>query len=181
MLKVTRNTRMIWCLISSIEAVDIKHDQQKSRLTVLFLFMVLSVEIYILNYSWVYNLNTDENRSDMKISLTSNPFTEWVATLLPITSHWRSSMVIVEVCPVWMPVLASLVFTVDAVYYDGFCFELATVFPDFSHGSNLKWRYKEVDFWFGSVWISFLAETRHKFDSWPRLFPLKVNIMLYKA
>ena len=50
--------------------------QQNSRLTALFLLMVLSTERDILNSSRVYNSNSYSNKTDMNISLTSNSVTE---------------------------------------------------------------------------------------------------------
>ena len=55
----------------------------------------------------------------MKTYLKSNLVTEWVYKLIPITSHQKAVMVITEVCPVYMPVMAALGFTVDTVYYGG--------------------------------------------------------------
>ena len=85
----------------------------------MFLLMVLSVEIYILKSSWVYNSNNDGNKPDMNIPLTYNSLNEWVATLLLITPHWKDSMVIAEVLLGWIPVLSALLFTVETVYYGG--------------------------------------------------------------
>ena len=45
--------------------------------------------------------------------------TEWVDTLLPIISHWKAAMAIVEGWPEYMPLLDALGFTVDTVYYGG--------------------------------------------------------------
>ena len=58
------------------------------------MLMVLSAEIYILKYFRVYKLNNDSDKPAMNIPLKYNSVTEWVATLLPITSHRKSEMVI---------------------------------------------------------------------------------------
>ena len=110
---------MIWCIISSIEAVESKPHHQNSIPPVLFLLVVLSVQRQILNNSQVYNSNNDGDKPDMNILLTSSSVTGWVATLLPTTSQGKDAMVIVEGWPGWLPVLDSLIFTVDTVYYSG--------------------------------------------------------------
>ena len=92
--KVTRTLRTIWCVSSRIEAVKSKHQQHNSRLPALFLLMILSMEREIFKYSRVYNLNNDINEPYVKISLTYNSVTEWVAPFLPIISHQKDTMVI---------------------------------------------------------------------------------------
>ena len=75
--------------------------------------MVLYVGRYIFKSSRVYNWNNDSSDPGMNISLGFYSVTEWVATLLPITSHQRTKMVITEGFPGWLPDLDSLVFTVE--------------------------------------------------------------------
>ena len=72
-----------------------------------------------MNNSQVYNSNNDSDKPDMNILLTSSSVTGWVATLLPTTSQGKDAMVIAEGWPGWIPVLDSLIFTVDTVYYSG--------------------------------------------------------------
>ena len=55
----------------------------------------------------------------MKILLKYNSVTEWVDICLPIKSHWMDKMFNTEVWPGWLPVLDSLGFTMDTVYYGG--------------------------------------------------------------
>ena len=50
--------------------------------------------VYILKSPWVYNSNNYGNESDIKILLTYHSVTGWVATLIPIKSHWGDPMVI---------------------------------------------------------------------------------------
>ena len=81
--------------------------------------MILSMEREIFKYSRVYNLNNDINEPYMKISLTYNSVTDWLDSLLPIMSHKRSVMVITQRWTGLIPVLDSLGFTVNTVYYGG--------------------------------------------------------------
>ena len=113
--KVTRTPCTIWRVISRIEVFDSKYYHHKSKLTEMFLFMVIYVERYIFNFSQVYNLNNDVNEPDMNISMTSNLVTGWVYTLIHITPHQRAAMVITEGFTGWITVLDSLVFTVNTV------------------------------------------------------------------
>ena len=69
--------------------------------------------------SGIYYSNNDGNDPDTNILLVSNSVTEWVSNLIPIVSHQKAAIVIVEVCPRWLSVLAYLVFTVYTVYYGG--------------------------------------------------------------
>ena len=69
-----------------------KHNQYNSKLTALFILIVLSVDVYILKSYRVYNLSNYGDEPDMKISLTSNSVTEWVAKFIPINLHQREKM-----------------------------------------------------------------------------------------
>ena len=69
--------------------------------------------------SRLYYLNNDSDEPDMRISLTSNLVTLWVAAFLPITSHQKAAMLIAEGWTLCMPVLVALGFTVDTLYYGG--------------------------------------------------------------
>ena len=185
--KLTRNPRTIWRVRSRIEAVESKNHKKKSQLTELFLFMFLSMEREILKCYWVYNSNNDGGDPDMKILLTSNLVTEWVANLLPIMSHWRDTMVVAEGWTVWLPVLSDLGSTVYTVYYNDNVVKYQKFPPvmspwaPVSYGSNRKRRYKEVECWFDSASIGFLTEARQKFDSRNIILSLEVNSMLSEA
>ena len=87
---------MIWCLRSSKEAIKGRHHQHISRLSELFLLMVLYAKREILKSSRVYNSNYDGGDPEMNISLTYNSVSEWMNTFLPIMSRWRAALVIVE-------------------------------------------------------------------------------------
>ena len=66
--------------------------------------------------------------------------TEWVDKLIPITSHQKAVMVITEVCPVYMPVMAALGFTVDTVYYGDKKNEMSIITPrDVFLGTTFSW------------------------------------------
>ena len=67
--------------------------------------------------SQVYNPNNDGDDSDMNILLRSNSVTELVYTLMPIMPHQRVPIVILKGCPRWIPVMASLRFTLYTLYY----------------------------------------------------------------
>ena len=53
-------------------------------------------------------------------------------TLLPIISHWKAAMVIVEGWPEYMPLLDALGFTVDTVYYGVINLKYPLFYPELS-------------------------------------------------
>ena len=94
--------------------------------------------------------------------------TEWVAICLPIKSHWTDKMFNTEVWTGWLPVLDSLGFTMDTVYYGDKmnkyqqCFMQMSSWVLVSCGSNRKWIYKEVKCCLGSGLIVFSGINKPK-------------------
>ena len=92
--KLTRIPRTILCIISRIEAVDSRYHHKNSQLTAMFLlmaFMQRDRNWSILKYIIKTMMTTSLTR---RFLLTYNSVTEWVATLIPMMSHWRHAIVI---------------------------------------------------------------------------------------